>query len=72
MKRFAMSLALLCVLSVSAFAGDVPTCGLQSSGNVPSTDSQSPGDVPSTDSASPGDMPAVDLSILLTVLDLVF
>ena len=27
MRRFLMSVALTCALSVSAFAGDMPTCG---------------------------------------------
>ena len=70
MKRFATTLALVCVLSSSAVAGDVPTCGLESSGNIPSTDSQLPGNVPTTDAT--GEMPGVDLSILLMILDLAF
>lgn len=33
MKRFAISLALTCVLSFSAMAGEMPTCGI--TGNIP-------------------------------------
>ena len=70
MKRLAISLALTCVLSASAMAVDMPTCGLTA--DETTTAQTTPGDIPSTDSASPGEMPGVDVSILLTVLELVF
>lgn len=70
MKRFLTTLALTCVLSGSALAGDIDTCGITS--GDPTTVAASPGDVPSTDSSSPGDMPTCGLTVLLTILDLAF
>ena len=72
MRRFLITIALTCVLSGSALAGEMPTCGLQSSGEIPSTGLQSPGHVPSTDSTSPGTIPTCGVSILLTLIDLAF
>jgi hypothetical protein len=70
MKRFLATLALTCVLSGSAFAGTIPTCGLTS--EEPTTEATEPGHIPTSDSTSPGEMPGVDVSILLTLLDLAF
>lgn len=71
MKRFALTLVLACALSGTAMAGDVPSTGIVAA--PPAIDeTATPGDVPSTGSTAPGDMPTVDLSILLTVLSLVF
>ena len=49
MKRFVISLALTCVFSFSAMAGEMPTCGImtdepttETEGNVPSTDLENP------------------------------
>lgn len=63
MKRFALAIALACVLSGSALAGDIHT-----------VDAHAPGDVPSTDAPAPGDMGNGGLAAqaLLTILDLVF
>lgn len=49
MKRFVIAIALACVLSVSALAGDIHTTGAPSPGDVPSTDSPAPGDMPTGD-----------------------
>lgn len=79
MKRFIGAVALACVFSVPALAGDVPTGGFTS---------PSPGDVPTggvsspapTGTTSPGDVPTsgfaeqvseAALSALLSVLGLV-
>jgi len=70
MKRIALSVALLCVLSVSGFAGDVPTCGLPVAGEIPCTGSPSPGEMPVGGEPSPGDVPTC--GIVLTILDLLF
>lgn len=74
MKRVAMAVALACVLSVTALAGDVPSTDSPAPppGDIHTTDPTSPGDVPTTDNASPGDMPGVDWSVVLTILDVVF
>ena len=72
MKRSLLALTLTCVLSVSAMAADIPTVGITSTEPDTTVETVSPGHIPSTDSTSPGDMRAVDLSILMTVLNLVF
>ena len=78
MKRFFGALALACVFSVPALAGDVPTSGVTS---------PAPGDVPTSGisaaepigTTSPGDLPTsgfadqvsdATLSVLLSVLGL--
>lgn len=78
MKRFAMSVALVCVLSGATLAGNVPTTDYvppppppgagqtASSGQIPTTGIASPGQVPSTDLT--GEMPTCGLSVLLTIL----
>lgn len=68
MKRLAMSLALLCVFSVSVFGGDVPTCGLP--GDIPISGCQSPGEIPSGGIQSSGDVPTCGL--VLIIFDLLF
>ena len=73
MKRFAIALVLACALSGTALAGYVPSTGApapQPPGDVPSTGA--PGDIPSTGSPSPGDVPSVGVSVVLTILDLMF
>lgn len=72
MKRFLIAIALTCVLSVSAFAGDIPMTVTATATPPPPEETAMPGDIPSTGSTSLGDMPNVDLSILLTLLDLAF
>jgi hypothetical protein len=64
MKRFLATLTLTCVLSVSALAGTIDTCGLTSERPT------SPGDVPSTDVTSPAGLPTCGLSVLLAAFDL--
>ncbi len=73
MKRFAMTVVLACALSGTALAGDIPSTGIVAPPPPPPPDETAQfSNVSSTDSTSPGDMPALDLSILLTVLNLVF
>ena len=68
MKRFVMALALACVLSGTALAGDVPSTGAPAPGDIPSTGAPSPalaGDIPSTGAPSP------IVTVILTILSLV-
>ncbi len=52
MKRFAVALALTCVLSFSALGGEMPTCGITSQG--PSAiETLTPGEVPTSGIAEP-------------------
>lgn len=70
MKRFVLAVALACVLSSSALAGDIHTTGAPAPpppGEVPSTGA--PGEIPTTGSPSPGDMGNV---LALMILDLLF
>lgn len=70
MKRFALAIALACVLSSSAFAGDGHTVGTPAPGEIPTTGSPSPGQIPTVD--SPGEIPSGGLSVLLAILNLAF
>lgn len=68
MKRFVMALALACVLSGTALAGDIPSSGAPAPGDIPSSGAPSParaGDVPSTGAPSP------IVTVILTILSLV-
>lgn len=76
MKRFVGAIALACVFSVSALAGDVPTSGITSTqpGELPTGGVTSPAPSGTT---SPGDVPTAGfaeqvsdavLSALLSVL----
>ena len=50
MKRFAMTVALTCVLSGSALAGEVPSVGVTAptpDETTPTTSAPAPGDIPS-------------------------
>jgi hypothetical protein len=62
MKRFLTAVALTCVLSGSALAGDIPTCGITSEDST-TTETTTPGHIPSTDYAE-SDFVAVLLNIL--------
>ena len=64
MKRFALAIALACVLSGSALAGDIQA----------GHDAPAPGDVHSPAAPAPGDMGNGSLAAqaLLTILDLAF
>jgi hypothetical protein len=49
MKRFLMTAALTCVLSLSVLAGEIPSVGLNSQGpdeTTPTTNMTSPGEIP--------------------------
>jgi hypothetical protein len=68
MKRFVMALALACVISGTALAGDVPSTGAPAPGDIPSSGAPSParaGYIPSTGAPSPM------VTLILTVLSLV-
>jgi hypothetical protein len=71
MKRFLTAIALACVLSVSALAGDVPSDGFASPpphGMAQTTSVALPGDIPSGDSAQPA--PGAVLSFIQAVIGL--
>ena len=81
MKRFLSIVALACVLSSSALAGDIPSGGAPVPGPNGATASTEPGDIPSggvpTPSTDPGEIPSggftgeipsVGLSAVLSVL----
>ena len=71
MKRFLMTLALACILSSSASAGDVPISGVpapQPSGTVQTTSETLPGEIPISGYAE--QMSDAALSGLLAVLGL--
>jgi hypothetical protein len=74
MKRFLVTLALTCVLSGTALAGEIPTMGVPSPAAEPDGIAQAtlPGDMPTMGSTSPADMPTCGLSVLLTILNLAF
>ncbi len=70
MKRFLMLLALACVFSSSALAGDIPSVGTPSpppSGTTQTTIQTTPGEVPTLGTEEMSD---VALSALLAVLSL--
>lgn len=63
MKQFLISLALTCVLSVTAFGGDIPT--LPASPPPPDgMTATSLGDIPTVGSAVMGDVPTVGSAVL--------
>jgi|GEM_PF-1138293 len=78
MRRFALAVALACVLSGVARAGEIPTSGVTSptegtvtvAGEIPTTG----GTAPSTPGTAPGDVPtnggtqAEDSSTVLTII----
>ena len=69
MKRFVMATALACVVSGSAFAGDMPTGGIAPPPPLSSTQTTtetSPGDIPTSGAAE--QVSDAALSALLTVL----
>jgi hypothetical protein len=66
-----MTTALTCVLSVTALAGEMPTCGVTSPPPDETAQQRHRG-IPSTGVTSPGDMPTCGLSVLLTAFGLVF
>lgn len=71
MRRFVLALTLTCAFSSVALAGHIPTSGVAPPPPPPDEITTS-GEVPSVGITSSGDMPAVDLTILLSVLGLVF
>jgi hypothetical protein len=72
MKRFVVTIALACVLSSSALAGEIPISGApspQPSGTSQTTSKTSPGEIPSGGYAE--QISDIALSGLLAVLGLV-
>lgn len=73
MKRFLGAVALACVFSVSALAGDVPTSGSPApTGTTQTTTATSPGELPTGGVASPNGerKTSVITSVILTILSL--
>jgi hypothetical protein len=73
MKRFMMTIALTCVLSIPALAGGIPTVGAPDppppDGITQTTNTTSPGEVPTGGFAE--QMSEAALSALLSVLGLI-
>lgn len=67
MKRFGLAVTLACVLSGSAFAGDIHSVGASAPGEISTTGEPVPGEVPMTE---PRQMPMVDA--LMALLNLTF
>lgn len=74
MKRLALAIALACVLSGSALAGDIHGTDAPAPGEVHTPGAASPGDGHAVDSTAPGEMGSGGLAaqVLLTILDVVF
>lgn len=70
MKRFALAIALACILSGSALAGDVHTTGGPEPGDIHSGGEPTPREVHSTGDPAPGEIPMVEA--LLAALSLAF
>lgn len=68
MKRLTMTLALTCVLSFSALAGEMPTCGITSE-EPTTTETAAPGNVP-TDGLAEQESTNSALTVLLNILSL--
>lgn len=75
MKRFAMALALMCVLSTTILAGDMPTTGAVGQQPQQTTSNTLAGDMPTGGKTEPSQTPAATsstllVSVILTVLGL--
>jgi len=70
MKRFLVTLTLTCVLSASAMAGSIPTCGAPDPGET--SGPPAPGDQGNGGLADDGNQGSGNLAALLTILELVF
>jgi hypothetical protein len=75
MKRIFAMLVLTCALSVSTFAGEIPTCSpspTAATSEVPTVGTQ-PGNIPTGDSSTPpgGTESGVLTDVLLTLVSLI-
>jgi len=70
MKRFLVTLTLTCVLSASAMAGSIPTCGAPDPGET--SGPPAPGDQGNGGLADDGNQGSGNVAALLTILELVF
>jgi hypothetical protein len=70
MKRFMLTIALTCVLSVSALAGEMPTMGLVAPTPDPVVTTKAPGEMPTTGTPAPGEIqgPALLESVILAII----
>ncbi len=67
MKRFALGVALMCALSATAVAGEIPSTGITGPPPPPPGETHTPPSV-----TAPGDMPTCGVTVLLTILDFAF
>ena len=67
MKHFLMAVCLACVLSIPAFAGDIPMDNPTPPPPAPIT-----AEIQSVNSTAPSDMPTSGLSFVLTLIELAF
>jgi hypothetical protein len=72
MKRFLMTLTVVCALSGPVLAGQIPTTDSPAPGEIPTTDSSEPGEIRATGSPMLGEIPSTDFSVVLVLLDLAF
>lgn len=68
MKRFMLAIALTCVLSVSAIAGEMPTMGVVAPTADPLVAAPAPGEMPTTGAASTEPEEIQELGLLVTVV----
>ena len=69
MKRFMLAIALTCVLSVSAIAGEMPTMGVAAPTPTPAV-ATAPGEMPTTGATAPGEIqgPGLLATIVLAII----
>ena len=70
MKRFMLTVALTCTLSISAFAGEMPTTGVTSSTPPPAVaPSTAPGEMPNgPPSEPPADEPGIWDMLIMAII----
>ena len=70
MKRFMLTVALTCALSVSVLAGEMPTCGVAAPSPIPAAaTTTAPGEMPTTGAASQqGDVQGPTSTLLTTII----
>lgn len=72
MRRFLVTLTLTCVLSVSAFAAEIPTCGVTAPAPEQTPETTQPGNIPTGDFEAVGHIDTCGLSVVMTLFDLAF
>jgi hypothetical protein len=72
MKRFVLAIALTCALMGSALAGEIHSTGAPAPVDIHTTGSPAPDEISTSGTPTPGDIPCDGLSVVLTILDLMF